>query len=215
MDFHPTSLKTASSAPAVVPIASPPRSGGSVSSNREIAKVQADYLALANDLEQAQSLASTLELQLSGKTNELARFKMIWEKAQADLTKLAQDLDTMRKERHALANDVQRGYAFEHKLGKLQSVHDELTRNAERLKADLVAERAAHERTRAELEQAKGQRSRPPGAAPAGRSGTDPELRGALEALREQLERVLGGKSTAPRPVAETVNEHIEIQFGA
>ncbi|HYR57814.1 MAG TPA: hypothetical protein VEO95_04255, partial [Chthoniobacteraceae bacterium] len=63
------------------------RPGGKFSTNREIAVVQADYMALANDLEQAQALASSLEIQLSGKTNELARFKAIWERTQSDLVK--------------------------------------------------------------------------------------------------------------------------------
>ncbi|MGB8166442.1 MAG: hypothetical protein WCF18_03055 [Chthoniobacteraceae bacterium] len=189
--------------------------GGALSSNREVAKVQADYLALANDLEQAQSLASALELQLSGKTNELARFKVIWEKAQADLARFAQDLDTMRKERHTLANDAQRGYAFEHKLEKLQVTYEELKKKAEQLEAELSAERTAHERTLAELEQLKAQRSRPLSPASPTRDATDPELRAAMEALRTQLDRVLGGKPLPVSPATKPVTEHIEIKFDA
>jgi predicted nucleic acid-binding Zn-ribbon protein len=201
--------------PAATPVTVTVRQGGAVSSVREIAKVQADYLALANDLEQAQSLASALELQLSGKSNELARSKMIWEKAQADLAKFAQDLGTMRAERHSLANEAQRGYAFELKFEKLSVAHEELAKKAERLEAELAAERAAHEQTRAEVEQLKNQRARPVPGGPAVRGGTDPELRGALESLRAQLDRVLGGKVASVAPAAKAATEHIEIQFGS
>lgn len=191
------------------------RQGGRISSNREVAVVQADYLALANDLEQAQSLASALEMQLSGKTNELAQFKVIWERTQADLVKFAQDLDTMRKERHALANDAQRGYAYELKLQKLQVVHDELIKKADRLESELVRERASHMQSRVELEQLQAQRE---AARPVARGGTDPELRAALEALRTQLDRVLGGGGGGAgpvRPAAKAAPEHIDIEFGA
>lgn len=191
------------------------RQGGPLSSNREIAVVQADYLALANDLEQAQSLASALELQLSGKTNELARFKVIWERTQADLLKFSQDLDTMRKERHALANDAQRGYAFKHKFEKLEVAHEELTKKVERLESELARERSAHMQSRAELEQAQKLREV---AAPVSRSVTrgtdDPELRGAIEALRKQLDRVLASGESSIRPIAKPAPERIDIEFG-
>jgi hypothetical protein len=178
--------------------------------------VQADYLALANDLEQAQALASTLEIQLSGKTNELARFKLIWERTQADLAKFEHDLDTMRKERHSLANDAQRAYAYEHKFEKLRAVHEELTAKADRLESELVRERAAHVQTRAELEALR----ETPGVRPGG-NGAAPlagDLRRTLELLREQLDRVLGqpagGGNPEARTVAKTSVERIDIEFG-
>ncbi len=186
------------------------RSGGRISSNRDVAKVQADYLALANDLEQAQALTSTLEIQLSGKSNELARFKAIWERTQADLVKFANDLETMRKERHGLANEAQRGYAFEHKLNKLQAAHEELTARAERLEAELMRERAGHVETRAELERLKDK------SAPVGNT-RDPELRQALETLRAQLDRVLGAPPAAAssqRGLKTAASERIDIEFG-
>jgi hypothetical protein len=192
------------------------RSGGQFSSNREVAKVQANYLALANDLEQAQSLASALELQLSGKTNELANFKLIWERTQADLVKFAADLDTMRKERHALANDAQRGYAFELKLQKLTVAHGDLTTRAERLEAELIRERAAHVETRAELE-----RLREKGGNPQPASGNlrDAGLRTALETLREHLDRVLppvgGATPGVPSRSKTPAPAHIDIEFSS
>ncbi len=190
------------------------QTGGKFSTNRNVAIVQADYLALANDLEQAQALSTDLEIQLSGKTNELARFKAIWEKAQADLTKFAADLDTMRKERHALANEVQRGNAFEHKLTKLQASHDELTERAERLEAELIRERAAHVENRAESEKLREETAPAQGSAPG--NPRDPALRHALETLRAQLDRVLGpGSDVASGPVRPktAAAARIDIEF--
>jgi chromosome segregation ATPase len=194
------------------------RPGAQFSSNREIAVVQADYLALANDLEQAQALASELELQLSGKQNELASLKGIWERTSADLAKFAHDLDTMRKERHALANEVQKGYAYEHKYERLKTSHDELTATAVRLEAELIRERAAHIECRAELEQLRAASGKSLGAA--GGNARDPELRRALEALRTQLDRVLGAPAPAahaePQSRLKTAAlDRIDIEFSA
>lgn len=180
--------------------------------------VQADYLALANDLEQAQALASSLEIQLSGKTNELARFKSVWERAQADLVKFERDLDTMRRERHALANEVQKAYAVGHNYEKLKATHAELTARAEALEAELAGERKAHAQTRADLESALALVMAAPRAA-AGGGARDSELRRMLEAIRVQIDLALGGSShggsahvrTLPNPASE----HIDIEFGA
>ena len=190
------------------------QTGGKFSTNRNVAIVQADYLALANDLEQAQALSADLEIQLSGKTNELARFKAIWEKAQADLSKFASDLDTMRKERHALANEVQRGYAFEHKATKLQASHDELTERAERLEAELIRERAAHVEDRVELQKLREDTTPARGSAPG--NPRDAALRHALETLRAQLDRVLGPGADVERgPVRPktAAAARIDIEF--
>lgn len=188
--------------------------GGTFSTNRNVAIVQADYLALANDLEQAHALSTDLEVQLSGKTNELARFKAIWEKAQADLAKFAADLDAVRKERHALANEVQRGYAFEHKLTKLQASHDELTERAERLETELIRERAAHLEDRAELEKLRGKSTPDVGSTPG--NPRDPALRHVLETIRAQLDRVLGpGSDAAGNPIRPktAAAARIDIEF--
>ena len=189
------------------------RPGAKFSSNREIAVVQADYLALSNDLEQAQSLASSLELQLSGKTNELARFKLIWERTQTDLAKFAQDLETMRKERHTLANELQRAAAFEHKFEKLKAAHEELTARATRLESELVRERSAHVQSRIEVEELHAKWSGQPDGL-AGGNPRDPALRRALEALRAQLDRVLS-EPPVGGPAKPAAPEHIAIEFGA
>jgi len=188
------------------------RAGTKISSNRDIAVVQADYLALANDLEQAQALASTLELELSGKTNELARFKLIWERTQSDLVKFEHDLDVMRKERHSLANEVQKAYAIEHKYERLKFAYEDATAKVERLEADLLQERAAHQKTRQELEAA----SKSPGRPPAG--ANDSLLRENLEALRDEIDRVLSLKPGKPgtsssHPPVRQAPEHIDIEF--
>lgn len=199
------------------------RTAARFSSNRDVAMVQADYLALANDLEQAQALSSELESQLSGKTNELAQFKLIFERTQNDLVKFAQDLDTMRKERHALANEVQCAYATEHKFEKLkvahetlQTAHEALILKAERLDSDLIRERAAHVQSRTELDELCVKlQNRPAGPGLA----RDPELRRSMEVLREQLQRVLGPPLSMTAPPAPTFLkpdiDHIEIEFSA
>lgn len=211
-------LSNGPSAPGAEPSSAPPPRS-KISSHHEIAVVQADYLALSNDLEQAQSLSSSLELQLSGKTNELARFKLIWERTQTDLAKFAHDLETMRAERHSLANEVQRGYAFESKFERLTAAHDELTAKVVRIESELTQERAAHAQSRTHLEELKAKPRPEPVRAPLG-NARDPELQQALEALRAQLDRVLGratgvappAPSSAPKPDAP---QHIDIEFSA
>lgn len=169
------------------------------SSNREIAVVQADYLALANDLEQAQALAASLEIQLSGKTNELARFKVIWERTQSDLAKLSNDLDALRKERHALANEAQRGAAYQHRYERLKAEHDELSAQVGRLESELARERAAHTQSRAELDTLH-------------RRPNDGELRATLIALRAKIDAALGADSAGQGLDGA---DHIEIHFDA
>jgi chromosome segregation ATPase len=175
-----------------------------ISSNREIAIVQADYLALANDLEQAQALASSLEMELSGKTNELARFKVIWERTQGDLTKFERDMEALRQERHILANEAQRGRAFELKFQKAQAAIDELTAKVERLSGELTREREAHEQSRALLTTVQKDGGR----------RDDLRLRQTLEELRAQIDRALSRTGDPVGTPAEPPKaEHIEIEF--
>ena len=174
-----------------------PGGGEKISSNRQIAIVQADYLALANDLEQAQALASALEMELSGKSNELARFKLVWERTQADLAKFARDIEAMRQERHTLANEAQRAQAFEFKVQKVQKAHDALAARVEELEAELTREREAHRQTRAHV-------------------SADPKddlrLRQTLQKLREQIDQALA-QTAVQAPAEPTKTEHIEIEF--
>jgi len=182
----------------------PAQPGMKISSNREIAIVQADYLALANDLEQAQALSSTFEMELSGKTNELARFKLIWERTQNDLAKFERDIEGLRKERHALANEAQRAQAYEFKYQRVQAAYDELATRLERLESELVREREAHIQTRAQLD------ALPKG----GVRRNDPRLRQTLEELRATIDRALAGEPGKAAPALEPPKaEHIEIEF--
>lgn len=200
------------------------RVGGRISTNRDIAAVQAEYYALANDLEQAQALASTLEMQLSGKTNELAQFKLIWERTQADLARFEKGIEELRRERHTLANQVQRSYANDLQFEKLKKTHEELKAKAQALETELLMERAARQQAAMDLSKAREAASaagaRP---APAPNDGiSDPELRATLQTLRDQLDRVLATpsakspakKAPPPRIIEVEPAEHIEISFG-
>jgi Chromosome segregation ATPases len=194
------------------------RPGGKLSSNRQVAVVQADYVALANDLEQAKELTSALELQLSGKCNELAQFKHLWERTRSDMQKFEHDLEELRKERHTLANQVQVAYAAEHRLEKLKREHEELTARAEATESELNAERVLHADARRSAdalnEEVEFLRRR---ATSGGVSqGLDPSVRTELQALRNQIDRILEIPVTAGRPrrgVPESGS--IDISFGA
>lgn len=198
----------------------PPRPDSSIpaplSSNRGVAVVQADYLALANDLDQAHALTSTLELQLSGKANELAQLKMLWERTRGDMRKFEQDIEALRKERHALANQVQNGLAAEHLLQKLKREHEQLQTRAEALETNLRVERTLHEDARrciADLEQQL-TKARP--AASEACHRLDGGTRAQLNELREHLDRLLGPvpPKRPPTPMPVTV-ENIEISFSS
>lgn len=166
-----------------------PRVGGRLSSNRDIAVVQADYMALANDLAQAQSLAASLEIELSGKTNELANFKHVWERTQADLAKLERDIEELRKERHALANQAQRGQAYEYQFEKQKKLNTELQAKVGNLETELSAERAAHASARLELADLKELLPVSPSTGEAAPASA--ELRELLFNLKAKLDQVL------------------------
>jgi chromosome segregation ATPase len=200
----------------------PIRTGGRLSSNRQVAIVQADYVALANDLEQAKELTSALELQLSGKCNELAQFKHLWERTRSDMQKFEHDLEALRKERHALANQVQLAYATEHKLEKLKREHEELTARAEVLESELTAERILHADARrsadALTEEVEFLRRRATNGG-TGTHGLDPNVRTELQMLRNLIDKILGAPASAaasssrPRRGAPEP-ENIDIAFG-
>lgn len=104
--------------------------------------LEADYVALQNDLTQAHSLLCDIQGQLSDKTNELAQLKLVWERAHTDLKRVDNNINALRKDRHRLANEVMASHALQHQLEYA------LAEN-ERLRADLLAEREEHARTRA------------------------------------------------------------------
>lgn len=194
------------------------RGSGKLSSNRQVAVVQADYVALANDLEQAKELTSALELQLSGKCNELAQFKHLWERTRSDMQKFEHDLEELRKERHTLANQLQVAYATEHRLEKIKREHEELLARTEVLEAELNAERVLHADARRsadalneEVEFLRRRATNGGGAS----SGLDPSVRTELQMLRNQIDRILGAPVAAARPRRGVLEpENIDISFG-
>jgi chromosome segregation ATPase len=210
------------SEPPATPIPEPARPGGKLSSNRQVAIVQADYVALSNDLEQAKELTSALELQLSGKCNELAQFKHLWERTKADMQKFEHDLEALRKERHALANQVQLAFATEHRLEKLKREHEELRSHTEILESELNAERILHadarRSTEALSEEVEILRRRV--ANGGGGQGLDPSVRTELQMLRNQIDKVLGTPASPAVPASRLRRgapepESIDISFGA
>ena len=86
----------------------------------------ADYVALENDLVQAQELAADFQRQLAGKSNEHAQLKQIFEKTQADLAHLQEGIVELRAERHRLANEAMRATAFQAKLAMVTAERDRL-----------------------------------------------------------------------------------------
>jgi hypothetical protein len=125
----------------------------------------------------------------------------------------------MRKERHGLANEVQRAQAFEFKYEKLKATHDELIAKCARLEAELSGERSSHAETRTALAALRDELA----ARPAGRPGAggvpDATMRQSLQALRREIDRVLGapggrGESTAKVP-DKTASDRIDIEFSS
>ena len=86
----------------------------------------ADYTALQNDLEQANSLASDFQRQLAGKSNECAQFKQVFEKTCRDLAHLQTGITALREERHRLANEAMKTTAYKLKLTKVTEERDRL-----------------------------------------------------------------------------------------
>lgn len=209
------------SEPDAAPIPEPVRAtGGKLSSNRQVAVVQADYVALANDLEQAKELTSALEHQLSGKCNELAQFKHLWERTRSDMLKFEHDLEALRKERHALANQVQLAFATEHRLEKLKREHEEVISRTEVLESELSAERILHADARrsadALTEEVEFLRRR---STNGGTQGLDPNVRTELQMLRNQIDKILGTPTSAAAPGSRQRRgtpepENIDISFG-
>jgi DNA repair ATPase RecN len=91
----------------------------------------ADYVALENDLVQAQELAADFQRQLAGKSNEHAQLKQIFEKTQADLAHLQEGIVELRAERHRLANEAMRATALQAKLAKVTAERDHLRSDME------------------------------------------------------------------------------------
>jgi chromosome segregation ATPase len=98
------------------------------------ASLCADYEALKNDLDQAKELASDFQRQLAGKSNEVAHFKVLLERAQTDFTRLEGHIEELRRERHRLANEVMRGTALEMKMNQKNQEIDRLREQVDTLR---------------------------------------------------------------------------------
>ena len=114
----------------------PEAASSGVVNPKTTAGLLADYTALQNDLEQANSLASDFQRQLAGKSNECAQFKQVFEKTCRDLAHLQTGITALREERHRLANEAMMVTALKMKLTKANEERD-------RLLAELEAARRA------------------------------------------------------------------------
>ena len=100
---------------------------GSEPPNRNITAVlNADYQALQNDLKEAKELARAYQSQLASKSNEFGELKVVLEKASADLAHMHNAVGQLRKERHALANDVNRLMWMEEELKQTKADRDRI-----------------------------------------------------------------------------------------
>jgi chromosome segregation ATPase len=97
-------------------------------------KISADLEATRNDLEQVRELAAEYQRELSGKSNELAGLKQLFEKTRQHLIQLELNVKTLREERHRLANRAMEADALEMKLQKMTAQRDRLLAEIERLR---------------------------------------------------------------------------------
>jgi septal ring factor EnvC (AmiA/AmiB activator) len=100
------------------------------------ATLRSDYEALRNDVQQANELAAEFQRQLSGKSNDFAQLKQLFEKTQEDLSHLNAGIAALREERHRLANEAMKGEAYKMKLASV-------TNERARLRIDLEVIRNA------------------------------------------------------------------------
>ncbi len=129
MSAPKTLVKPPLTAPAEEdPVPAPPQSLG--------ATLRADFDALQNDFEQASEMAADLQRQLSGKSNEFADLKYLFDKTSSDFGRVQQDLASLREERHQLANEAMKVTALEFQLNDLMA-------EKERLKKELFTLRAS------------------------------------------------------------------------
>lgn len=103
------------------------------------ASLRADYVALQNDLEQAQEMAADFQRQLAGKSNEVAHFKALLEKTSADLLRLEGHTTELRQERHRLANEVMVAAELKFTVEDLRNERELLRRESEALRGALTS----------------------------------------------------------------------------
>jgi chromosome segregation ATPase len=90
------------------------------------AAVSSDLEALKADLENARALAAEYQLELSGKSNELAKVKELFEKTRRHLIQLQISVTQLRDERHRLANRVMEAESEHRKLEQVTAERDRL-----------------------------------------------------------------------------------------
>ena len=182
------------------------------------ASLRADYLALHNDVEQAQELAADFQRQLAGKSNEVAHFKALLEKTTQDLGRMETHVAELRAERHRLANEVMIAAERREALKDVAAERDQFRREVEALRSALTSSSGEFQeriklqemeitRLRAALE---GLRSRPALAPrPSGDAAAGVHDRiTELSATVERLESII-----RERPGAKTGDEFIDISF--
>ena len=108
----------------------PPNSGVNTHLSADL---RADFEALENDFEQACALTIDLQSQLSGKSNEFAQHKHLFEKNTRNLEQLQTDISELREERHRLANEAMRATALEFTLEQTVKERDQLKLDLENL----------------------------------------------------------------------------------
>jgi DNA repair exonuclease SbcCD ATPase subunit len=151
------------------------------------ATLRADYLALQNDLEQAQELAADFQRQLAGKSNEVAHIKALLEKTHQDLGRMEGHISELRSERHRLANEVMILTTTKEALAEIQAERDQSRREAEALRSALTASGSEYQE-RIKLQEMEITR-----------------LRAALDGFR----RIPADSQRAPGEVAAGVNNRI------
>ncbi len=184
------------------------------------ATLRAECEALRNDVEQATGLAADFQRQLSGKSNEFAELKRVFEKTAADLLQLRSSIDTLREERHRLANDAMRGVAFEQRLKVALAERDQAqaalkAASVDRQSRDAVVERLTSQvqALQAELLESRNSRARGTRLGEKDVPTLIDEMAASLQRLRILVQSGSTAPERAPRKGSEAVDDVIEISF--
>jgi chromosome segregation ATPase len=204
MDAYPSEMSTPLNCQIpVAVIGKNERSAEPLTNPNLSSNLRSEYEALLNDVDQANQLASELQRQLSGKSNEVAEFKKLFEKTQKDLGYLQASISELRQERHRLANEAMRAAAFERKLADVTAERNRLKTELDIMRQGLTgsaedSERRLRDRdvqiTRLSLEVDSLHEKLRGGAAeglrPAQKPFDNPQVRKTLADLWQSLERL-------------------------
>ncbi len=183
--------------------------------NKELtASLRADFVALENDLEQANAMTLELHGQLAGKSNEFAHLKHVFEKTSKNLDHLQRDITELREERHRLANEAMKATALEFTLQMI-------TKERDQLKSDLESQKRSFEEEISRLKEDFRKNARPDNFTNRQTSSDErianpqaaamlAEIARSVEQLRELVDRPVL-RSSPLRAKAET--EFINISF--